>query len=141
MESVAQLLPKVYRKLTQEAAAEEALLLSLWPVVAGEKVARHARAVRLFGATLIIETDSQEWRRQLASLGGTIVARLNAEAGQPLVRGLEFRVAMRQPALPPRRATSASGAESDESASIADPHLRRLYRISRKRAQARSQAK
>jgi predicted nucleic acid-binding Zn ribbon protein len=137
MKSAAELLPGVYRRLAGRAADEEALLLSLWPVVVGEKVAAQTRPVRLFGATLIVEAASQEWRRQLAWMAGQIIPRLNGAAGKPVVKDVEFRVAGQQAPRPPQRAATATGFQPDEAAAIADPHLRRLYRLSRKRAQAR----
>jgi len=137
MQPASEILPQVYRKLAREAADEEALLLSLWPVVVGEKVAARTRAARLFGATLIVETVAQDWRRQLAQMSGEIVARLNAAAGKPVVKDVEFRVTVKAAPLAPRRASSATGFEQDEAAAIADPHLRRMYRLSRKRAQAK----
>ncbi|MBI3697271.1 MAG: DUF721 domain-containing protein [Acidobacteria bacterium] len=135
MESAARLLPQVYRKLARQAADEEALLLGLWPVVVGARVAARTRAVRLFGATLIVETVAQDWRKQLARMTHEIVARLNDAAGKEVVRDVEFRVAVGAKPLPVARAASASG--FDEAAEIADPHLRRIYRQSKRRAQAK----
>ncbi|HYM11678.1 MAG TPA: DUF721 domain-containing protein [Bryobacterales bacterium] len=137
MQSAAELLPQVYRKLSRQAADEEALLLALWPVVVGEKVAARTHPVRLFGATLIVETAAQDWRRQLARMTGEIVTRLNAAAGKPVLKDIEFRVAVRSAPLPPCRAASSTGLPQDEADAIADPHLRRLYRLSRRRAQAK----
>ena len=140
MEPVSRILPQVYRKLAGQAADEEALLLSLWPVVVGSKVAARTRPIRLFGSTLIVETVAQDWRKQLAQMSGEIVTRLNAAAGKALLKDLEFRVAVHQAPIPPRRAPSATGYEQDEAEQIPDAHLRRLYRLSRKRAQAKSAA-
>jgi predicted nucleic acid-binding Zn ribbon protein len=137
MRSAAELLPPIYRKLAREAADEEALLFALWPVVVGEKVAARTRPVRLFGATLIVETVAQDWRRQLARMIPEIIERLNAAAAKPVVKGVEFRVVVRSVPLPPRRASSATGLPRDEADDIADPHLRRLYRLSRRRMQAK----
>ena len=137
MEPVSRILPQVYRKLAGEAADEEALLLALWPTVVWSKVAARTRPVRLFGATLIVETAAQDWRKQLAQMSGDIVTRLNAAAGKAVLKDLEFRVAVKQAPIPPRRAASASGQQQDEAEQIGDAHLRRLYRLSRKRAQGK----
>jgi hypothetical protein len=135
MHAASELVPQLYRRLAREAADHEALIMAMWPVVVGGKLAARAHPVRLFGATLIIETVSQDWRRQLAHMAGEIMARLNAACGRDLIRALEFRVAVSSTPLPPRRAASASGLEKDEAAGISDPHLRRIYRQSRRRAQ------
>lgn len=136
MQPVARFLPQVYRKLAREATDEEALLMGLWPSVVGEGIAARTKPLRLFGSTLIVEAADQVWRRQLAQMTGEILARLNAAAGKGVLAGLEFRVAVRAPRRQPGRAPSASGLQPDEAAPIADPHLRRLYRLSRKRALA-----
>ena len=104
-------------------------------MVVGPKVAARARAVRLFGATLIVETVAQDWRKQLARMTHEFVARLNDAAGKDVVRDVEFRVVVGAKPRPVARAASASGV--DEAAEIADPHLRRIYRQSRRRAQAK----
>ena len=135
MQRVSEMLPKVYRQLVRENADEEALLLALWPVVVGGKVAARTRAVRLFGATLIVETAAQDWRRQLARMTGQIVKQLNAAADKTVVKDIEFRVGVLAAPRPPRRASSATGGSEDEAAGIADPGLRRLYVRSRRRAE------
>ena len=137
MRSAAELLPQIYRKLGSGAAGDEALVLALWPGVVGKKVSDRTRPIRLFGATLIVETVAQDWRKQLAHMRGDIVARLNAAARKPILQDLEFRVAVKSAPLPPRRASSATGAPSDEAAAISDPHLRRIYRQSRRRAKSK----
>jgi predicted nucleic acid-binding Zn ribbon protein len=131
MQPVGELLPSIYRKLVREAVDEQALALALWPVVAGPKVAERTRAVRLFGSTLVVEVATPEWRRQLAAMTWEIVGKLNAAAGKEVIRDLQFQVARR----PPARASSAAGQKADESDAIADPHLRRMYRLSRRRRQ------
>ncbi len=136
MRSVAELLPPIYRRLAGEAADEEALFLGLWPVVVGEKLAARTRPVRLLGATLIVETVAQDWRRQLARMAPAIIERLNAAAGKDVLKDVEFRVVARSAPRPPGRACTATGLAPDEADEIADPHQRRLYRLSRRQVQA-----
>jgi len=141
MKSAAELLPSIYRKMAREAADEQTLLIALWPVVVGEKVAGRTRPVRLFGQTFIVEAATQVWRKQLAQMRSEIIARLNAASGRPIVKDLEFRVEVSTARRPPGRAPSAAssaGAETgDEADRIRDPHLRRLYRLSRQREKGR----
>ena len=129
MQPVGEMLPTIYRKLVGEAVDEESLLVALWPVAVGPKVAERTRAVRLYRRTLVVETASPEWRRQLSSMTWEIVAKLNAAAGKEVVTDLQFQVARR----PPARAATAAGLTRDEADAIGDPHLRRLYRQSRQR--------
>ena len=129
MQPVGELLPTIYRKLVREAVDEQSLLVALWPVVVGPKVAERTRAVRLYRQTLVVEAASPEWRRQLSSMTWEIVAKLNAATGKEVVTDVQFQVARR----PPARAATAAGLTRDEADAIADPHLRRLYRQSRQR--------
>ncbi len=137
MQSVAEILPQIYRNLARDATDEEALVLGLWPVVVGKELAARTRAVRMFGATLIVETPSQAWRRELAKMESAIVGLMNRAAAKPVVKEVEFRVAVKVPLRPPARASSAAGTKRDEAENIADPHLRRLYRLSRQRAKSK----
>lgn len=135
MHSASELLPRVYRKHVREAGDEEAILLALWPVVVGEKVAARTRPLRLFRDKLIVETVSGQWRKELAGIAYQIVDRLNDAAGKQIIKDVEFRLMAPPRARPPARATSAAAQADDEAVTIADPHLRRLYRLSRQRAQ------
>jgi predicted nucleic acid-binding Zn ribbon protein len=133
MRSASELLPQVYRKLTRAGTDEEALLIALWPGAVGEKLASRTRPVRLFGDVLIVETDAQSWRKELARMAAEIVKRLNAAAGTVILRDVEFRAAAApRPPGRARFAAPASAEEHDEAAAITDPHLRRLYRLSRR---------
>mgnify|MGYP003345404512 CR=1 FL=1 len=78
-------------------------------VVVGERVAARTTPVRLFGATLIVETVAQDWRRQLARMALPIADKLNAAAGKVVLQDIEFRVAVPAERRPPRRAASAAG--------------------------------
>ena len=137
MQPACELWPRVYRQLMGPAADEEALLVALWPVVVGPRVANRARPVRLMGETLVVEVAPGEWRRQLAAMRGSIVERLNAAAGRMVVRKMVYRAAPRLAPLPPGRAASSTGQPRDEAEEIRDPYLRRLYRRSRRRAEGK----
>jgi len=137
MRRVAELLPQVYRKLARQAADEQALLLGLWPVVVGDKIAARTRPLRLSGATLVVEAANQQWRKELFRMTLDIVRRLNTAAGAAVVQDVQFLVAVPTASLPPKRASSASGFARDEADAIADPHLRRIYRRSRQRARSK----
>ena len=104
-----------------------------WAGAVGKKVAVHTRAVRLVGARLVVEVEDRTWQRQLMSLGHQILANLAKALGPKLVEDLEFRVVPRR--REPRRAPTALPA-GDEAEAIADPVLRSIYRVSRKKAQA-----
>jgi hypothetical protein len=84
---------------------------------------------------LVVEVEDQTWQRQLFTLTPHILNNLEKTLGRGLVEELEFRIVPRRrdPVLA-RRAVPAMPA--DDADGIADPVMRHLYKLSRKRAQA-----
>ncbi len=120
-------------KVSGETISDEQLVCAAWPVAVGKKIAAHARASRLVRTRLVIEVEDVIWRRQLMALGPQILSILERNLGRGLVEDLEFRVVPRR--REPQRATSALPV-LDEAETITDPVLRKLYKVSRKKAQA-----
>jgi hypothetical protein len=95
--------------------------------------------VKLVRSTLIIEVEDAIWQKQLYCLSMQIVDRLRQVTGSTLIEDVEFRVGA--PRREPQRATSRESAResaplADEADSIQDPVLKKLYRLSRKKATA-----
>lgn len=108
-----------------------------WTAAVGKTIAAHTRPVFLDGSTLIVETEDAVWRTQLTGLHDSILPRIDRIVGSGIVRRIEFRVA------PPRRMParvemplSHSAGALDESDSITDPVMRRVYRAARRKASA-----
>jgi hypothetical protein len=116
----------------------EELACAVWPQAVGKKIAAHARAARLVRTRLVIEVEDVTWQRQLNSLSRRIVWNLEQILGKSMVEDLEFRVVPRR--REPQRATEADMRASncplfaDDSAAIADPVMRSIYRAARQRA-------
>jgi hypothetical protein len=125
-------------KLPGDVVSAEDVAIRAWPVAIGKRIARQTRAVALVGQRLVIEVEDAVWQRQLLSLRDQILPKLEQALGGATVKQLEFRV------VPPRRLpepeTQTSKLRSNESSEdgslIADPVLRKLYQLSRKRASA-----
>jgi len=75
------------------------------------------------------------WQRQLFSLTPHILANLDKTLGRGLVEDLEFRIVprRREPVLARQAAPALLPDDAD---AIADPLMRRLYKLSRQKAQA-----
>ncbi len=115
----------------------EELARKAWPAAVGKKIAAHARAARLVRTRLIVEVEDAVWQRQLFALTRQIVSNLEKKLGCGLVEDVEFRVA--PPRREPQRAVQSAAQcrlPFDEAEAIGDPVLRRIYRISRKKALA-----
>jgi len=110
-------------------------ILPYWMAAVGREIGRRTRPTYLAQGRLTVEVDGAEWREQLLSLSGTILARLNKLLARPRVQWIDYRLA-RPPRRPPGRAESAAGLlePCDEASGIQDPQLRRLYRASMKRS-------
>lgn len=136
MERAARLLQK--SKYSRQILTDDELAQAVWPVAVGKAIAAHTSGVRLVRATLVVEVEDAIWQRQLHGLSLQIVDRLRKITGSDCIQDVEFRIAI--PRRRPQRAESphSGSAQSDgpeqEAESIQDPVLRKLYRMSRKRA-------
>ena len=115
--------------------SSEELACAVWPQAVGRIIAAHSRAARMVRTRLIVEVEDSLWQRQLNALSRLIVRKLEQTLGKGLVEDLEFRVVPRR--REPQRATEAvPGFGADDSAAIADPVMRSIYRASRQKARA-----
>jgi hypothetical protein len=83
---------------------------------------------------LVVEVEDLVWQRNLFSLSRHILFNLQKHLGPGLVEDLEFRIVPRR--RQPSVARASVPALLDEADAIADPVLRDLYKLSRKKAQA-----
>lgn len=135
MERAGALLGKI--KLPRNAVTPEDMARAAWRAAVGDKIAAHTTVVALVRTRLVIEVSDAVWQRQLNTLSGQIVRNLQAILGPGVVDDLDFRPEI-APRRSPQRSETASNAAgiSDEADAIADLSLRRVYKISRKKATA-----
>ncbi|MGH9584396.1 MAG: DUF721 domain-containing protein [Bryobacteraceae bacterium] len=138
MERAARLIKK--SKFSREVFSDEDLFRAIWPQAVGKAIAAHTAGLKLVRATLVVEVEDAIWQRQLYTLSAQIVSRLRKIAATNAVEQIEFRIAI--PRRQPQRAESlqpaisAETAARDEADTIQDAVLKRVYRLSRKRASA-----
>jgi predicted nucleic acid-binding Zn ribbon protein len=122
MERAGRLVGKM--NLPPQVADAETRARAAWPVAAGKKIAKHAKATALVRGTLVVEVGDAVWQRQLATLRHFLLRNLARELGQGLVSEIDFRpTPARRPPQPAESARlSADG--------IRDPVLALLYRRS-----------
>jgi hypothetical protein len=114
-------------------ATPEDLARAAWPVAVGKRIAAHSTAVRLNGSCLVVEVEDAVWQGHLMALRNQIVKRMEEVLGSALVGGLVF-----WPMLPrrmPQREEHAAR-RADDANDIADPEMRRLYKVARRKATA-----
>ena len=122
-------------RLSGEVITPEQLCRAAWPEAVGKKIARHTRPAKLVRTRLVVEVEDATWQRQLFTLTPHILANLDRTLGRDIVDDLEFRIVPRR--RDPEVARQSSPAlPVDDADAIADPVMRHLYKLSRKKAQA-----
>jgi len=122
-------------KLPLDTLSGEELACAVWPQAVGKKIAAHTRAAKLVRTRLVIEVEDDTWRKQLNALSHRMVWNLEQILGKGMVEDIEFRVVPRR-REPQRAAQAVPALFADESAAIADPVMRSIYRAARKKALA-----
>jgi predicted nucleic acid-binding Zn ribbon protein len=111
----------------------EECVLNAWAAAVGKRIASRTRAVALAGGRLTVEVEDAIWQQQLQTLSGQILKKLKTLGGDAKIDRIEFRIGI--PRRQPQRAEQARTSR-DEADGIADPGLRRVYRIARRKALA-----
>jgi len=83
-------LPTVVRAAGDSAEVAEAAAIAAWKHAAGDGLKEHAVPLKLDNRTLIIAVADPIWRKQLTSMRGQMLFRVNSILGQPLVGALDF---------------------------------------------------
>src|ERR1017187_6675715 len=126
---------KLIRRLSGDVITPEQLCCAAWPEAVGDRVAGHTRPAKLVRTRLVVEVEDHTWQRQLFALTPHILNNLEKTLGQGLVEDLEFRIVpRRRDPVMARQAVPALLA--DDADAIADPVMRGLYKLSRKKALA-----
>jgi Dna[CI] antecedent, DciA len=134
MERAARLIKN--NKLSNKVFSEEDLARAVWPAAVGKAIAAHTSRLRLVRQTLVVEVEDAIWQKQLFGLRGQILDRLRRVTASDMVQDVEFRIAIER--RQPRRAESRQSIDAayDEADSIQDAVLKKVYRLSRKKATA-----
>ena len=112
MKPLTTLFPDLFRQYAADGPWPEQVAAALWKEIVGEHLARRTRPVKITRSKLVVLVPSSAWKRQLSSLRGEIVSRLNQVLGAGITR-VEFRIdstveqAPRQtPPAPPKRTST-----------------------------------
>lgn len=83
-------LPAILRAAGDSEEVAEAAAIAAWKHAAGEGLRDRAVAVKLEDRTLRVSVADAIWQKQLHSMRGQLLFRINTILGQPLVGALEF---------------------------------------------------
>lgn len=92
MDSLIRALPKLLSAAGDNEEVAEAAARIAWKRAAGEPLCRHAVPFRLYRTTLIVAVSDAIWQKQMSSLSGQLLSRLNAMLGQGAITFIEFRI-------------------------------------------------
>ena len=83
-------LPQVLRAAGTSAEVAEAAAIAAWKHAAGDGLKEHAIALKLENRTLTVAVADPIWQKQLNSMRGQLLYRVNTILGQPLVSAFDF---------------------------------------------------
>ena len=83
-------LPNVLRASGNAPEVAEAAAIAAWKYAAGEGLKDHAVAVKLEQRTLTVAVADTIWQKQLHSMRGSLLFRVNSLLGQPVVTAIQF---------------------------------------------------
>ena len=90
MESLLKTLPAIMKAAGDSAEVAQAACFVAWKQIAGEGLRGNAVPLRLDDRTLLIAVADAAWQKQMQSLSGQLLFRLNSLLGQPVVTYLQF---------------------------------------------------
>jgi predicted nucleic acid-binding Zn ribbon protein len=134
MERAARLIKN--KKLSRELVTDDDIARGVWAAAVGKTIADHTSRVKLVRQNLVVEVEDAIWQRQLHGLSRQIIGRIQKLTGSDAVQEIEFRIGIprREPQRAETRQAEPFTDSVDEADSIQDPVMRRLYRLSRKKA-------
>jgi predicted nucleic acid-binding Zn ribbon protein len=128
-------------KLSRQIINDDDIVRGLWPTAVGKAIARHTGKMMMVRSTLVVEVEDAIWQKQLFCLSRQILDRVQKLMGSTSIEEIEFRIGV--PRRQPQRAESPRPfgmdtltCSSDGAAGIQDAVLKKVYRLSRKRATA-----
>jgi len=85
-------LPVILRAAGDSEEVAEAAAIAAWKHAAGEGLKGHAVALKLENRTLTVSVADAIWQKQLNSMRGQLLFRVNTLLGQPIVGAIEFLI-------------------------------------------------
>lgn len=93
MESLLKTLPAIVKAASDSNEVVEAACFVAWKQIIGEGLRGNAVPLGLDERTLTVAVADAVWKKQMESLSGQLLFRLNSMLGQPVVTFLEFQEA------------------------------------------------
>lgn len=91
MDELFQTLPQLLKEMSDNESVREAVVFAAWRRAAGAGLRDKAVPLRLYQKHLIVAVESEMWKKNLQSLSGQMIFKLNSLLGQAVVTFIEFR--------------------------------------------------
>ena len=139
MIDLARLLPKMLNASGGNPQMAEVAAKLAWKQAAGAGLRPHAVPFRLYQKTLIVAVPDAIWQKQLQSMGGELVFRINRFLTREVVDFIEFRIdpatvesaraanAHSRESAPPKSSKPIPAELVDAAANISDRELRERF--------------
>ena len=92
MDAFFRALPGVFEAIDASDEVRQAFVFAAWRRVAGAQLTERTAPLALDAKRLTVAVADITWQRNLESLAGQLLFRLNATLGRPLVDFIEFRI-------------------------------------------------
>jgi len=134
--AVADLLGALLRGTPAEQRLKEGRIWVVWESAVGSRIASHAQPAAFREGTLTLTVDSAPWLQQLSYLKRDLIAKVNGELGEELVKDLYMKGGKVSRPLPEEKPRATKRRElseeerswiSEQSESVSDPELRAVF--------------
>jgi len=92
MEALFRALPVLLKALPDNDMVREAVIFAAWRKCAGEQLAEHTCPVEFAENRLAVAVPDRSWQKNLASLSGQMIFKINGVLGSAVVTYIEFVV-------------------------------------------------
>lgn len=92
MEQLFGAIPDALKALGRNAEVEQAVVFAAWTRCAGGLLNERTKPMEFFENRLVVAVEDKMWRRHLEELSPELLARVNGQLGNGLIRYIEFRV-------------------------------------------------
>ena len=134
--AVSDLLSAVLRGTPAEKRLDEGRIWQVWEQAVGSRIASHARPSAFRDGALTLTVDSAPWMQQLTYLKQELIAKVNGELREEMVKEIYMKAGPVKPAAPAaapwvqkRRELSAEELAwiKEQALSVEDPDLREVF--------------
>lgn len=134
--AVADLLSAILRGTPAEKRLREGEIWLVWESAVGSRIASHTAPAAFRDGTLTVAVDSAPWMQQLSFMKKELIAKVNEQLGEELVKELYLKAGKVAAALPAEKPWTVKHRElsaeeraliAEQTEAVADPELRAVF--------------